>query len=323
MAAFLEWNMEVLRAIAALRSGALDAFNALITHLGEETLFMVVLMFVFWCVDKRRGYYLMMVGFAGTVLNQMLKIMACIPRPWILDPDFPIVESARAQATGYSFPSGHAQNAVGTFGGLAATEKRKAVKIACMAPAVLVPFSRLYLGVHTPFDVVTASLCALALLFALLPVYRAMERKPGMFVIVWCVMILFTFVLMDYAETRLMLAESQGMTEADLTNFAHAVKNANCMLGASLGGLAVYVLDEKFTRFDTGAVWWAQGIKLALGLALVVAVKAALKAPLYAWLGAAGDIVRYGMMILTAGALWPLSFRFFARLGGKGAKEAG
>ncbi|MDD7537601.1 MAG: hypothetical protein PUJ93_01250 [Oscillospiraceae bacterium] len=55
MTEFLAWNMDLLRTVAAMRTPLLDAFNALITHIGDETVFMIVLMFVFWCVDKKRG----------------------------------------------------------------------------------------------------------------------------------------------------------------------------------------------------------------------------------------------------------------------------
>ena len=106
--------MKVLYALESIRMPWLDTVMAAITHLGEETVFMVAALFVFWCVSKRHGYYLLAIGFAGTVLNQFLKLLFRIPRPWVLDSDFTIVESARAQATGYSFPSGHSQNAIGT-----------------------------------------------------------------------------------------------------------------------------------------------------------------------------------------------------------------
>lgn len=319
MAAFLEGNMAVLRAIAEARTPLLDSFFALITHIGEETAFMVVLMFIFWCVDKRRGYYLMMIGFAGTVINQTLKIIACIPRPWGLDPNFKIVEAAREQATGYSFPSGHTQNIVGTFGGIAKTSKRRWMKAACITLAVLVSFSRLYLGVHTPFDVGVSVVVALVLIFALVPVCKDKNKSllPA-----WTVMTVTSLAYLLFAMARQDTALVENLTEEDLANFASAVKTANCMLGASIGGLASYVLDERFTHFETKAVWWAQALKLVLGLTLVVAVKGVLKAPLYAVFGTAGDIVRYGVMILFAGAVWPLTFRFFARLGSKAAVKS-
>ena len=140
--------MKVLYALESIRVPWLDTVMAAITHLGEETVFMVAALFVFWCVSKRHGYYLLAIGFAGTVLNQFLKLLFRIPRPWVLDSDFTIVESARAQATGYSFPSGHSQNAIGTFGGIARFTRRKWVRVAAIVAAVLVPLSRMYLGVH-------------------------------------------------------------------------------------------------------------------------------------------------------------------------------
>ena len=111
--------MNLLYALERLRTPFWDAVFSAVTHLGEETVFMVAAILIFWCVSKQEGYYLLLMGFFGTVVNQFLKLLFRIPRPWVRDPDFTIVESARAQATGYSFPSGHTQNAVATFGGIA------------------------------------------------------------------------------------------------------------------------------------------------------------------------------------------------------------
>ena len=96
--------MALLYWFESIRSPVLDRVMLLLTCLGEETLFMAAALFVFWCRDKRRGYYLLSVGFAGTLINQWLKIVCRVPRPWVRDPDFTIVESARAGAGGYSFP---------------------------------------------------------------------------------------------------------------------------------------------------------------------------------------------------------------------------
>ena len=116
--------MEFLYLLEELRTPLLDAVVSALTHLGGETVFLIAAMAVFWCVDKRQGYYLMSVGFMGTLVNQFLKITCRILRPWVRDPHFTIVESARAEATGYSFPSGHSTSSVGTFGVLATESKR-------------------------------------------------------------------------------------------------------------------------------------------------------------------------------------------------------
>lgn len=99
--------MALLYLLEKIRMPVLNEFMLIITRLGEETAFLVIALILFWCVDKRRGYYIMSVGFLGTMANQFLKLLCRIPRPWVLDGNFTILEGARKAATGYSFPSGN------------------------------------------------------------------------------------------------------------------------------------------------------------------------------------------------------------------------
>lgn len=295
--------MEVLYALESIRMPWLDTVMAAITHLGEETVFMVAALFVFWCVSKRHGYYLLAIGFAGTVLNQFLKLLFRIPRPWVLDSDFTIVESARAQATGYSFPSGHTQNAIGTFGGIARFTRRKWVRIAAAVIAVLVPLSRMYLGVHTPLDVGVAAVIAVALVFALYPLMERSDSQHGVMGAVLAVMLALAVGYLLFVSLYPFPAD------VDAANLAHGVENAWKLLGATIGMLVGWWLDVRFIHFDTRAVWYVQLIKLVGGLALLLGIRAALKAPLAAALGAGvGGAVRYGVMVLFAAAVWPMVF---------------
>lgn len=120
--------MEFLYLLEKIRNPIFNKLMLAITTFGEETAFLVVALIIFWCVDKNRGYYVMVGGFFGNIVNQFLKILCRVPRPWILDENFTIVEEAREAASGYSFPSGHSQTAVGTFGSLAATEKNRVLR---------------------------------------------------------------------------------------------------------------------------------------------------------------------------------------------------
>ena len=124
--------MDFLRMLEGIRTPVLDGFMSVVTYLGSEILFMALAVLVFWCVSKKQGYYLFTVGLAGVVINQFLKLWFRIPRPWVLDPNFSIVESARAEATGYSFPSGHTQNIVGTLGVIAVSNRQKWVRVLCI-----------------------------------------------------------------------------------------------------------------------------------------------------------------------------------------------
>lgn len=315
MSAFLSLNLDFLRALASIRTPLLDTLMAAVTHLGEETFFMVLALLVFWCVDKRRGYYLLLVGFAGTIANQMLKITFRIPRPWVLDPEFTIVESARAAATGYSFPSGHTQNAVSTYGAAAIMTKKPWVRWVCVALIVLVPFSRMYLGVHTPKDVCVGFLMAAAILAALYPAFRTQQRMEKSMPWLMVGGLAFAGVFLGYVTG--LRADFPAGSE-DASNLASAVKNAWTLTGAVVGLLIAYFVEKKYVRFEVKAVWYAQVLKVALGLGLAMTVRTLLKAPLRAILpSGAADAVRYFVLVLFAGCVWPLTFRFFAKLGKK------
>ena len=303
--------MQLLYALQEIRSPALDAVMQLITRLGEETIFMVAAIVVFWCVSKKGGYYLLSVGFLGTVANQWLKIAFRIPRPWVLDPNFEIVESAREAATGYSFPSGHTQSAVGTFGGLARMTEKKWLRWVCIAIALGVSFSRMYLGVHTPLDVGVSLAIAAVMVLVLWPIVEKAEEKPA--VLGW----LLLFLLAVCGAFLVFLKVYPFPADVDAENFAHAVENAWKLTGAIAGMLIAWWADRKFIRFEVEAVWWAQIVKVALGLAIVVGIKSGLKGPLIALIGNVGiaNAVRYGLMVVFAGALWPVTFRFWGKCG--------
>lgn len=305
--------MEFLKFLEGLRNPIMDSFFSIITHLGEETVFILVGLIFFWCIDKKKGYYILSVGFAGTVINQFLKLLFRIPRPWVRDESFTIVESARAEATGYSFPSGHTQSALGVFGSIARIDRRVWVRIICIAVCVLVPLSRMWLGVHTPADVGVSILVALVLVFALYPIVnKAMETKTGM-------RILFASMLVLSAAFLAFVLLFKFPADADTENITHGISNAYKIAGCVLGLWLAYELDERFIHFETTAVWWVQIIKLAAGLIPLLAIKSGLKAPLLALCGG-NDIangLRYFLITSFAGCVWPLTFKFFKSLSTK------
>ena len=299
--------MKFLYLLESIRFPLLDELMLLITRFGEETAFLVAALVVFWCVDKNRGYYILGVGFGGTILTQFLKLLCKVPRPWVLDPNFEPIAGSKEAAGGYSFPSGHSQSAVGTFGGLALTGKNKALRCIFIAIAVLVPFSRMYLGVHTPADVLVGSACALALVFGLRFLNEGKHIKP-MLITMSVVSVLY-FVFVQF------LLDPENL---DAHNYTSGLKNAYTLMGAIFGMVVVYFVDKKWVHFEVKAIWWAQILKVAGGLCLVLLVKEGLRTPLSALFGEyPGRALRYFLIVLAAGIVWPLTFRWFSGLGKK------
>ena len=307
--------MDILYALEKIRTPFWNGVMSAVTQLGGEVIFIVAAVVVFWCVSKWEGYYLMTIAFCGTVLNQFLKLICRVPRPWVRDPNFTIVESARAEATGYSFPSGHTQNAIGLFGGMARWGGRRWVRLGLTALALVIAFSRMYLGVHTPADVGVSLVLAAALVLGLEPLMRRAQEKPRYMGYVLAAMLVVSGAFVVFVEAYGFSADT------DAENLASGIGNAWKMLGAVAGMTLAWLLDRRYIHFETQAVWWVQVIKVAVGMALLLAIKSGLKAPLLALLGHEGLAggVRYFLLVLVAGAVWPLVFRPMSKWG-KGKK---
>lgn len=303
--------MELLYALENIRTPLLDTVMGLVTNLGGEAVFIAAAIIVFWCLSKSCGYYMMTVGFAGTIINQFLKLWFRIPRPWVKDPGFTIVESARAEATGYSFPSGHTQNAFAVFGAPARYFKSTALRIVLVLLIALTAFSRMYVGVHTPLDVGVSLIVGTVLVFVIYPFFRDMDRSPKKVYIIFGIFIVMAAAFVVFVELYDFPAD------IDTDNYASGLKNAYMILFCAVGLLLTFYVDTKYIRFPTQAVWWAQIIKVVAGLGILLALKAVLKAPLLALFGghSAAHGVRYFIVILFAGILWPMTFKYFARLG--------
>lgn len=307
--------MDILYALEKIRTPFWNGVMSAVTQLGGEVIFIVAAVVVFWCVSKWEGYYLMTIAFCGTVLNQFLKLICRVPRPWVRDPNFTIVESARAEATGYSFPSGHTQNAIGLFGGMARWGGRRWVRLGLTGLALVIAFSRMYLGVHTPADVGVSLVLAAALVLGLYPLMRRAQEKPRYMGYVLAAMLVVSGAFVVFVEAYGFSADT------DAENLASGIGNAWKMLGAVAGMTLAWLLDRRYIHFETQAVWWVQVIKVAVGMALLLAIKSGLKAPLLALLGHEGLAggVRYFLLVLVAGAVWPLVFRPMSKWG-KGKK---
>lgn len=301
--------MDILYWLESIRNPVLDAIMQTITYLGDELLFIVLALLVFWCVDKKEGYYLLFVGFFGTLLNQFLKLLCRVPRPWEKDPKFTIVEAAREGADGYSFPSGHTQSVTGTLGGIARWHKNKILRTVCIAFLLLTAFSRMYLGVHTPLDVGVSLLIGTVLVFGFYPIVRSAADKPRTMYLLIGAMLLLSLGFVLYANLS-------DFPDAVSDNVYSGRKNSYSLFGALLGFAIAYPIEHKRIRFSAKASLPAQVCKLVLGLLLLLAVKEGLKAVFslcgmpWLWLNA----VRYCAVVLFAALLWPLSFPFWTRL---------
>lgn len=301
--------MEFLYLLEKLRNPVLDAFFSVITYLGSEVFFMALAIIVFWCVSKKRGYYLLAVGFFGTLLNQFLKLMCRVPRPWVKDPGFTIVEAARADATGYSFPSGHTQSAMASLGSVARFTEKKWLRWVCIVLTALVALSRMYLGVHTPADVAVSLVLGTILLFALYPIFEKSDDNPESLCVTILVLVAVSFAYVLFVENH------AWPSDMDAENLAHGIKNGYLLFGCGAAMLICFFVERKYIRFEVKAPWWAQILKVVFGLGLIMAIRFGLKPLTTAIFGdhQIGTAIRYFFMVVFAVVLWPLTFSWFSQ----------
>ena len=304
--------MEFLYLLEGIRNPVFDAIVGILTYLGDEIAFLAVALAVFWCFSKHKGYYLLSVGFIGVLANQALKLIFRIPRPWVLDPNFKPVESAVPAATGYSFPSGHTQNAASTFGGLARSSKKLWARITFAAVVLLVAFSRMYLGVHTPKDVIVSLVIGAVLVFALYPLFRYAQKNEKAYYVIFAS--LFAISLIYVAFTLIY----PNFVTLDQAHIHSGIENGATIAGATAGILISYPIEKKYICFEEKAPLLGQIVKLLVGLAIVLALKSGLKAIF------GGDdehmilrAVRYCLLVVFSAGVYPLTFKYFQKIGKK------
>ena len=146
---------------------AFDKFFLSVTIFGEYWLPTLVCAIVYWCIDFKAGMYLFSLEGINVLISHLLKMIACVYRPWVLSDKIHPSELAVPFAKGYSCPSGHSAMSSSVLGGTAFLLRKN--KIACIlliGLVLLVGFSRMWLGVHTPQDVFSGFAIGLVLIFA-------------------------------------------------------------------------------------------------------------------------------------------------------------
>lgn len=288
--------MDFLRFLAPLRSDAGVLLFQGVTYLAQELVVIAIICWLFWCSNKKLAYTLGFSYFLSGLLVQGLKITFRIPRPWVLDPDFKAVESAIPGATGYSFPSGHTQSATSLFGTLGFYFKKNAAKAVCFLLIVLVGFSRMYLGCHTPKDVlvsfVLSILCSLLCYFLLYKKesLKGHEGVASLFMAAVC-MILTAYALWLYHGQVI-----------DLSYAQDCVKASGAGLAFSIG----YYVEQRHIRFSVPDSASAKIIRLVVGLVVAVVLQEGLKPLIGESLPA--SFVRYFLVVGWILIIYPFLF---------------
>lgn len=284
MTSILDWGVRVILWLQQF-SPALDLPFKAFTFLGEEEFFMLLLPLLYWSLERRAAMRLAILYLFSAWVNAVTKVLGGQPRPFQYDPRVP----ALVDATGEGFPSGHTQSATVVWGYLASQFRRTWVWVLAGALLVLIPLSRIYLGVHFPTDVLGGYAIGALLLWLYLrfePRAEAWLGSKGMF---WQMALV---VVVAGTLALLSPANSQDTASA-----------AGVLMGMGVG----FVLEGKWVRFDSGGDWIRRLLRFACGGVVVFALRFGLKAAFTALQPeTVFRFVRYALMGLwvSLGAPW-------------------
>lgn len=263
----------------------LDTPFRLITFLGDESFFLLLLPLVYWCLDRSTGVRLTLLFLFSAYVNASLKVLFALPRPFQVDSRIrPLVG-----AGGGGLPSGHTQMAVVVWGYLARWIRKPWAWLGAAALMILIPLSRLYLGVHFPADLLAGYAVGGILLLLFIGLERPVGRWLGMrgTTTKAALAVLFPLFLLipDFGRDR------------------YALTASATLLGMGLG----FVLERRWVGFDVGVglrrriLLFVPGVIVLFGLwiGLKTAFSGLEPAPLYRFL-------RYGALGLwgALGAPW-------------------
>ena len=297
----MEAAITFLKNLAKIRSPILDTVIQLVTRLGEELVIFAVICIFYWCISKNVAYRLGFTFFASGIAVQGLKVTCKINRPWVIDPNFKPVGSAIEAATGYSFPSGHTQSATALYGTAALITKKPWIRALCILAVMGVAFSRMYLGVHTYFDVGVSLILTFTVAFL---ICRFCDKitDPKYDIAVTAILAFLSVFLSVYS---LILAK---VGYCDPAQIDGCFKTGGAGLGFALG----YFIERRYIKFDPkeGSIAF-QIIKFAIGVLGALFFKSVVKLILPDML--VFDFIRYFLTIFWVVALYPYVFTLYTK----------
>ena len=166
MDSFVQWELSVLHALQDLSTPFWDKFWTVITLLGESGIFWIVLSLVLMIPKKTRraGFSMGIALMLGLIFcNLTVKPLVARIRPYDLDPSLTVKLAWVGKPTDFSFPSGHTTAAF--EGAFSLFLRHRKWGVAAIVAAVLVGFSRLFLSVHYPSDVLCGAILGTAFAF--------------------------------------------------------------------------------------------------------------------------------------------------------------
>jgi undecaprenyl-diphosphatase len=227
---------------------------------------LVIMALIYWCVSKEFGSYLLMGWSGNRLVNGMLKVTVCAYRPWIRDARIVPYGDSIKTATGYSFPSGHTMNAATVFGGGAVRrDLPRVLRVMLGLLVLLVAFSRNYLGVHTPQDVLVGIAAGTLVMWLTVKLMQWLTIHPEKDLPVACIGIVLAVAVAVYAAVKPYPIDKDAAGKV-LVEGAKMANDTFKGVGWCIAFLTGWILERRFVRFSTDIPMIKRVTRLTVGL---------------------------------------------------------
>jgi len=314
---YLSWLQDIRNATGGIFD---EFFNGLSKFAVDLMPFLPFL--VFWSLSRKWGYRFMLTHIFGELLNGIIKLTVCAYRPWIRSDKIVPAGDSKTAATGYSFPSGHSLSAGTTYGtaAVATWKKKKWVAVLCILLILLTGFSRNFLGVHTPQDVIVGITEAFVMIFLIGLLMKWMDgngKRADLMTVAGILFVIGSLLYitlkpypMDYSENGELLVDPKSM-----------MNDSFKACGMALGLLIGSFVERHYIHFRVPKGAKLLPLMAGVGLGILFGWKnyfaGATVIPLLGkhW----GNLLARFIMVFFAVAVWPLVIRRFC---GDGTEEA-
>ena len=246
------WGADFSVWVQSLSSPWLDSFFGILTLMGNEEFYLLLLPLVYSSINKRIGIPLGILSLSSAWINSLVKHIFKIPRPGALDSRINVL----TEETSPSFPSGHAQGTLVNWGYLAHRFRNPVFWLVAILVILGVGLSRMVLGVHFPQDILGGWLIGLVVLvlYSWLepPVAHWLSGQKTVTQVVLAIGVPVLLILLHPSGV-------DGSYPAE-----KAITPMSALAGFGLG----MIMERRWVRFRVEGKWWKRIVRFLLGMAI-------------------------------------------------------
>jgi membrane-associated phospholipid phosphatase len=301
-----ELGIQLIQAIQVLMP-ALDGVMEIFTFLGKIEFYMLFITFLYWIVGPSLGFRVFLVLLSTDVVSMSFKHLFHQPRPyWVGD-----VQHLGSPETSYGLPSSHASDSLAVWAYLAYQVRRRWLWVLSIFLILMISFSRLYLGVHFPHDILGGWLIGLVVLFLFIkfeqPVTNWLQTQSTGWQIGMGFAASLAFILVGLLARAGISGTSDAQAWAGFSGEARTLTFYFTLSGALFGSVAGYALMRARANFDAAGTWPQKLGRYVLGILGVLIALYGLDA-LFSLIAADESLLGYLLRYIRYGAstFWAL-----------------